>query len=75
MTDEASGRQVKHLPRTNRAQNKQLKDAARDENLNSDQRRKLGGIIEKEYRERGIPHDYTTIREVRRKSKKESCNG
>jgi hypothetical protein len=69
MTDEASGRHVRDLPRTNRAQNKQLKDAARDENLNSDQRRKLGRIIEKEYRERGIPHDYTTIREVAKEIK------
>lgn len=65
MTEEAgrAGRQVRDLPRDNRRQNKALKDAARDEGLNTEQRRKLGRIIEHETRHERIDHDYHTIRE------------
>jgi hypothetical protein len=59
-------RPVRDLARSNRAQNKQLKDAARDEGLNNEQRRRLGEIIEHESRREGIAHDYHTIRRVAR---------
>jgi hypothetical protein len=55
-------RPVRDLPRTNRAQNKQVKDAAQAEGLNSEQRHRLGRIIEYESRHQGISHDYQTIR-------------
>jgi hypothetical protein len=59
-----SGRRpIRDLPRNDRAQNKQINDAARDEDLNGNQRRRLGEIIEHETRHEGITHDYHTIRE------------
>ncbi len=65
--DRPSGRrEAKDLPRSNQAQNKQLKDAARDEHLTTEERRRLGRIIEHEVRNEGIPHDYHTIRQVAR---------
>lgn len=63
-------RPVKDRPTNNRAQNKQVDDAARDEGLDDLERIELGEIIEYESRELWIDHDYHTIRKVAHRLKR-----
>jgi len=58
-----------NLPRDNRRQNKQVSDAAGDEGLNDEQRRRLGKIVEADRRQHGIDHDYHSIRRVAKELK------
>ena len=57
-------KQKKGKPRSNTAQNKQVNDAARDEKLTLEQRKKLGKAVEKETREYGCNLDYHDIRQI-----------
>jgi hypothetical protein len=62
--DYLNDKQVKGRPERNIDQNKRVTDAAREANLNSEQRRLLGRIVERDSRAGGENYTYQDIKAI-----------